>query len=257
MNDKKELIITKIQKMCFHDGPGIRTTIFFKGCNLRCPWCANPECISCELQEYLLDNRKGVYGKTYTNEELFEELIIDMNFWGSDGGVTLSGGEPLLQIEKMIPTLIDLKKLKISIAVETALFVPAQLWENSIEFIDLFIIDVKILDPILCKDIIGGDVECYKKNIDLLKEKRKKILFRVPLIEKYTLQPLNFSLINKFLKENNMYDVEIFSVHELGRKKYESLNLLFQNYSVIPDNRLFSIADKMREKGLPVRVNTF
>ena len=96
-----KILITNIQRMCFHDGPGIRTTVFLKGCNLHCPWCANPENISALPQAYERDGRKGLYGKEFSEEELLKEVLKDRRFYEDGGGVTFSGGEPLLQIKAL------------------------------------------------------------------------------------------------------------------------------------------------------------
>ena len=83
--------ITDIQHFSLHDGPGIRTTVFLKGCSLKCPWCANPECISSEIQ--------GEFGYDISLEELEKEILKDEPYYKTGGGVTFSGGEPLLQIK--------------------------------------------------------------------------------------------------------------------------------------------------------------
>ena len=95
--------ITDIQHFSLHDGPGIRTTVFFKGCNLRCPWCANPECISQKIQ--------GEFGYDISLDELEKEILKDEPFYKTGGGVTFSGGEPLLQIKYIEPLLKSLSAI--------------------------------------------------------------------------------------------------------------------------------------------------
>ena len=107
--------ISNIQRFSLHDGEGIRTTIFLKGCNLRCPWCANPENIDFEFTKYKNKDTKeeGIFGKDIDNLELYNEIIKDKEFYkDSNGGVTFSGGEPLIQIRKLEPLLAKLKKKK-------------------------------------------------------------------------------------------------------------------------------------------------
>ena len=94
--------ITNIQRFSLQDGPGIRTTVFFKGCNLRCPWCANPENINYEIQEYMDENTKKIFGYDIELKELEKEILKDENYYKlNNGGVTFSGGEPLLQFNKI------------------------------------------------------------------------------------------------------------------------------------------------------------
>ena len=117
--------ITNIQRFSLQDGPGIRTTIFLKGCSLKCPWCSNPENISYEIEEYKNDGEKGIYGKDIELDELYEEIKKDDAYYKIDnGGVTFSGGEVLLQIEKIEPLLKKLKSEKINICMETCLVSP-------------------------------------------------------------------------------------------------------------------------------------
>lgn len=82
------MIITNIQKFSLHDGPGIRTTVFMKGCSLCCPWCSNPENLKSFIEYYIKDGKRGIYGKEYTVEEVFNEVIKDKPFYGDNGGVT-------------------------------------------------------------------------------------------------------------------------------------------------------------------------
>ncbi len=117
-----ELKVFKIQRTCVHDGPGIRTTVFFKGCGLRCLWCQNPEGLDASLD---------IGEKKYTVQEIFDTVIKDKKYYFSTGGgVTLSGGEPMLQNpDALISFLKKLNKEKINVAVETTLFAP---WQNVI-----------------------------------------------------------------------------------------------------------------------------
>lgn len=140
MDDK--ILVTNIQRFSFHDGPGIRTTVFLKGCSLRCPWCANPENLIAQQQNYIKDDIEGIYGKYMTADELLMEVLKDKVFYGGKieqsnwgitnseqiemlpGGVTFSGGECLLQINQLKPVLRKLNEQHIHTAVETCLFIP-------------------------------------------------------------------------------------------------------------------------------------
>lgn len=216
--------ISNIQRLCFHDGPGIRTTVFLKGCSIHCPWCANPENIMYEIQPYFDDSGKetGEYGMDITLEELLLEVVKDRNFYLNDGGVTFSGGEPLLQIEKYASVLRELKEMGIHLAVETALFVPESKVDLAKQYFDWFYIDMKILEPEECKVILGGNVGQYLSNLKNVSRSGKKICIRIPCSGK-TVNESNVRMIADTMKENCINDVELFNLHDLGAKKYERL----------------------------------
>ena len=99
---KEKILISNIQRFSLQDGPGIRTTLFLKGCNLRCPWCANPENLENNIKKIVKDNREYIFGYYMEVEKLKEELIKDKSYYElNNGGVTFSGGEPLLQFKKL------------------------------------------------------------------------------------------------------------------------------------------------------------
>lgn len=213
--------ITNIQRMCFDDGPGIRTTVFLKGCSIHCPWCSNPENLSFERQAC---NGKE-YGRSYEPEELVQILKKDQKFWGADGGVTFSGGEALMQAPGLEEVWRLLKKEQIHIAAESALFVPTDYLRIAMKYIDFFYVDVKILDPVPCKAILGGDIELYLRNVALLAENHSNIHFRVPCSEESVLKKENVRLLYDFFEQYSRYPIQIFALHNLGEKKYRDLGL--------------------------------
>ena len=205
--------ISNIQHFSLHDGPGIRTTVFMKGCSLHCPWCANPECISPDID----DN----FGKYISIGDLEHEILKDKHYYKTGGGVTFSGGEPILQIKKLEPLLKSLNSMKINICFETSLFVPKNLLDISIKYIDEFIVDIKILEPDKCKIILGGDINQYLNNIKLLD--MDKTTFRIPVSD-YILEESNVDLILDLLHEFKPKKLEIFKIHDLAKEKYLILN---------------------------------
>lgn len=226
----EDVFITNIQRFSLHDGPGIRTTVFCKGCSLHCPWCSNPENISASPEPYRKDGKDGIYGKRISSEALFEELMRDRLFYGQidanmglPGGVTFSGGEPLLQFDRLEPLLYRLRAEGIHICVETCLFVPMDKLEIAIENVDLFYIDIKLLDPENCKGILGGDLERYLTNLDRVFSAKKPVIFRVPVIGGYTDDKDNIANVVKLINRYLPLKVELLKEHNLGESKYESL----------------------------------
>ncbi len=156
----KDILITNIQRFSLYDGPGIRTTVFLKGCSLRCPWCSNPENLVDKVQNYTKDGVNGIYGKYCSCDELYFELMKDRQFYDSKprgqqqtwdclnkipGGVTFSGGECLLQMKQLKPLMEKLYAESVHMAVETSLFVACSDLKTAIQYIDLFYVDVKLL----------------------------------------------------------------------------------------------------------------
>lgn len=225
--------ITNIQHFSLHDGPGIRTTVFLKGCNLKCPWCANPECISSEIQ--------GEFGYDIPWDKLEQEIIKDEPFYKTGGGVTFSGGEPLLQINNLEPLLKSLNNKNISICFETALFVPEKYLKIAKEYANEFIVDIKMIDSKNCKEVIGGKIDQYLNNLKLLD--LEKTTFRIP-VTKFSLK--DTELILNLLKNYKPKHLEIFELHNLARNKYKLLNKQ-QYYEKIDGGEIKEFHDKLKE----------
>ena len=247
--------VTNLQRFCLNDGPGIRTTVFLKGCNLHCPWCANPENINYEKQEYVLKEKSGIYGIDYDIQKLFNELIKDKQYFDiNNGGVTFSGGEALLQAPCLIPLLKKLKDYNINICFETALIVPSELLELVIPFVDYFIVDIKILDEDKVKSILGGILDLYYKNLDILYKENKILNFRIPLIKEYTMNNKNLEKILVLLKKYNGIKVEIFKVHNLAENKYKSLGIEINKYEDISDDEILEVYNLFKSKDINVEI---
>ena len=223
-------IITNIQRFCLQDGPGIRTVVFFKGCNLNCPWCSNPENISFEIEKSI-DN-KIIYGKEYSVEELYKEIVKDKIYYDKDGGVTFSGGEPLFHSFEIKELLKRLNKDNISVAVETTATTPVKYLKEIIDYVDYFLIDIKILYK-EDSSKININIDNFYNNIKILEENNKKIFYRIPLVRGYTYTKENIELIKKFLNDNNVKEVDVFNVHELGSSKYELLGKKMNHFDLL------------------------
>lgn len=274
-------LITNIQRFCLHDGPGIRTTVFFKGCTLHCPWCANPENISrgeelYYIQEkckeectHILDCRKRIYqgecvfnaigkwGDYYSPQRLYDILIKDKSFYGKEGGITFSGGEPLMFLPNYYSGVCDeLHQCGINLCVETALFVPEESVKWLIGVADCIYIDIKILDYSKCKSILGGNLEQYLNNLRFVYENKgdTEVTYRVPLIHGYTDTKDNINSICSLVQKFPMDKVEILKAHNLGKKKYERLGRKYDDFYAPNDSVINLWVQEMRDKEIEVEV---
>lgn len=248
--EQNKILVTNIQRMSFHDGPGIRTTFFLKGCPLKCPWCANPENISYCQEEYIYEQQKKVYGEYYSLDQLFEIALKDYDFYDKDGGVTFSGGEPLTHFEKLEPLLSNLKQEKVHMCVETSLYCNLDQLKIAMKYIDLFFVDIKILETERSLNIQGGSVSSYMRNIEILRNNKCNIIFRIPIINEYTNTEKNLALILNFLKEFSDYPVELLKQHNLGKTKYETLNRKFLKLKPINNKYLYNLKKEIENIGI-------
>ena len=255
----KKGVIFDIQRSSFVDGPGIRTTIFFKGCNLRCKWCHNPEsqkfetqmlfyadkcthcgmckrvckyalkqcdlCGACEL--YCMKEARKICGKDYTICELMEEIIKDKVFYEtSGGGVTCSGGECMLQIDFLENLLRACKEKGIHSAVDTAGHVKFEYFERILPYTDLFLYDVKCWDSEKHKQYTGVGNELILENLSKLQRLGANIWIRIPVIKGVNDSVKEMKNICNFLDQNGgVKKVELLPYHKLGDNKKKALGL--------------------------------
>ena len=248
------ITVSNIQRFCLHDGPVIRTTVFLKGCSLHCPWCANPENIKLDIEEYIDNGKQFFYGKKMSLSEIYSECLKDKNFYDNDGGVTFSGGEPLLNIYQYESLLQKLKASNISLCAETALFVNTDNVELAIRYFDFFCVDIKVLDNGKCKTLLGGNIELYKKNVEYLLCTGKNIQFRVPLISPFTTETENIIAISDFCIEHNINSLELIKGHNLAQKKYQLLNREMYNTPDLGQLKLDNIQEIFLKAGIQTKV---
>lgn len=226
-------LITDIQRASFHDGDGIRTTVFFKGCPLKCEWCHNPECISFEPQIMFYPEKcigcnmchKGCYsgarvlcGKEYTSDELLSELMQDKDYYETGGGVTFSGGEPLAQKEFLSEIIDKCKQNGISCAVETSLIYYD---EEIFKKLDFVMADLKIWDSEIHKKYTGVGNEAIKEHFKTLNELNIPIIARTPVIPGIQQDIEKISDFLKTLKSVKKY--ELLPYHPLGVSKSKAV----------------------------------
>ncbi len=229
---KTDLDVFDVQRTCVHDGPGIRTTIFFQGCNLRCLWCQNPEGLPFKGES------------KYSLDDLLDIVSRDQQYYfSSDGGVTLSGGEPLLQdSDSLVSLLKQLKEKGIRIAVETTFNVP---WENiskTAPYIDLFLIDFKIVgNDELHKKYTGRGSKLIHENIKRLPELNAGVRFRMVMIPGYTDGEENIESTASLLKSLGYSSIELLKYHNLYEDKAERLGLAYEKLNITPEQSQASL----------------
>ncbi|MCI1741555.1 MAG: glycyl-radical enzyme activating protein [Prevotella sp.] len=256
--------VSAIQRLCLQDGPGVRTTVFLKGCYLACPWCCNPEtirydrnfffikdkslcgtskvCQSCEL--YGGKNLKGECPlgaivntfKDYDTEELYTLLERDASIYEKGGGVTFSGGEPLAQSESILQILQLLKKEEINIAFETTLFAPRNNFLRLAPYVDYWLVDVKFqfgFITYLKHDIYKEDFARNLKDIQELNKQNVK--YRMVITHQGIIKT---EQIVTLFKKFNINNVELLPCHQLGINKYKQLGLKVPVYTAPTDKEL-------------------
>jgi pyruvate formate lyase activating enzyme len=264
---RSDATVFDIQKFSVIDGPGIRTTVFFKGCNLRCEWCHNPEsqhayremlfreercrdcgkctavcpspqgCILCgKCERYCPTQAREIAGREYSIEALFTEILADRLFYEtSGGGVTFSGGECMLQIDALSELLRLCRENGIHTAVDTAGCVPWESFQRVLPYTDLFLYDVKCIDEALHIKGTGVSNRLILENLcRLSQETDRRIIVRVPVIGGYNDTDGEIRRIADFLAPLRIESAELLPYHSMGEQKYRALGREAQHFTV-PD----------------------
>lgn len=274
-------MIFDIQRASYVDGPGIRTTVFFKGCNLRCKWCHNPESqsaapqmlfykdkctgcgkcreecphqlISCDLcgrcTVYCPHSAREICGKEYTVDEIMRIVQRDKAYYGqSGGGITCSGGECMLQPDFLAAFLSSCNQDGIHTAVDTAGDVPWSSFEKVLPFTDLFLYDVKCVTESLHIAGTGCSNIRILENLQHLSDIcGDRILIRVPVIPGYNDSIEEMAKIADFVKHVHCRGVELLPYHRMGEHKYDALGMTASVYD-IPTSENMAIYRSMFEK---------
>lgn len=257
-------ILMDVKRMAVHDGPGLRTTLFLKGCPLRCIWCHNPEgqsreaqiawyaekCLGCDacvricpqhgardMSEREKCNACGAcasvcpagarkkYGWEATVEEALQIALEDRPFYGKTGGVTLSGGEPLMQAEFALELLRRVKESGVTTALDTCGHVPWEVFEKSLEVCDTYLFDVKHMDSIMHRKGTGQGNELILENLAKLAGAGACIQVRIPLIPGFNDTRENLTAAGEFLRNIRPECVKLLPYHQMARMKYAGLGM--------------------------------
>ena len=228
-------LITSIQKYSIHDGDGIRTTVFFKGCGLRCVWCHNPETQSYRKQP-LYDKERCVGCRSCETacphhaihvEELVKELKKDEMFYEqSGGGVTLSGGEVMTADMDYVEALCKrLKHLGITVTIDTCGYAPYENFERILPYTDTFLYDIKTMDSEVHKKYMGAGNERILSNLERLSGAGARIYIRIPTIKEVNGSEDAMNAIISYLLEKKIHAacVNLLPYHNTGSAKYAKL----------------------------------
>ncbi len=271
--------IFDIQRFSVHDGPGIRTTVFMKGCPLRCKWCHNPEgliwdkqvkyveneCIHCNLCgnrsiEEVKNCPTGalqVCGRDLEANLLVEEILADKIFYQRGGGLSFSGGECLLQADFVREVLMLCKAQGLHTCVDTSGLVPFSELEKTLEFCDLYLYDIKCMSSEKHKEFTGCSNAQILENIQKLSNIGQEVWIRIPVIPGFNDTKEEMEEIAKFLTSlDHKYPVTLIPYHGLGSKKYESLGLeySFDTKESMGKERIKEFAEVFEGYGISVQL---
>ena len=235
----KRGMIFDLKRYAIHDGPGIRTTVFFKGCPLECWWCHNPEGRSpspeklggegtARHRRYVGDpGSEGMVGYEVTVEELVREIEKDRIFYDqSGGGVTASGGEPFMQPEFLEGLLEACRYKGIGTAVDTSGYLPWEGFERVLELVDLFLYDIKLMDDGLHEKYTGVSNDIILENIERLAGSGASLLPRIPLIPGITDTAENIGAVIRFLSGlEGIAGVSLLPYNKIAEDKFERFGL--------------------------------
>lgn len=300
----EKAIITNIQGYSIHDGPGIRTVVFFKGCPLRCKWCSNPENLTPAVQigfmeqlcrqcgrclkacphgaivpgqgVYRINQEKCVacgfcvqacyydalvlYGEEMTAAEVFEKVRRDKMFFdASGGGVTASGGEPLLYPRFLYELFAKCREEGIGTCVETCGHVSTQALATVLPVVDQFLFDLKHMDNKIHREYTGVPNHKILENAKFLIAQNAKVLFRMPLLPEVNDSPQNIEETATFLKSLGPggMNIQLMPFHRLGQSKYDALKMKyeFENVAVMDSSGIEAVKDLFLSLGVKCTIS--
>jgi len=260
-------IIFDIKRFAVHDGPGIRVTAFLKGCALCCKWCHNPEALSpdiCKSEKHLrIENKVFIdtedIGYEITPEDLIKEFAKERVFMDeSGGGVTFSGGEPLLQIEFLAETLALCKQRGFHTAIDTSGYAMRASFEKIAPLTDLFLYDLKIIDDAHHIEYTGVSNRKIHENLKFLVEIGKKIQIRMPMIPEATMNEVNICRSIEFLRgiKGKIEGIDLLPFHNTAKHKYTRFRIdnRFADTQTVAKDELNEIKQQFENEGFKVKI---
>ena len=250
--------IFDIQKYSIHDGPGIRTIVFLKGCPLRCKWCCNPEGQKFEIHDMNFAGKKKIVGQDVTVREILEEVKKDMPYYmRSGGGLTLSGGECLGQPEFAVALLAAAKSVGISTAIETTGFAKWEIIQHYLKVTDHVLMDIKNIDNEKHMHFCGQSNELILENARKIAENHKDLTIRVPVIPTFNDTETEISAIAEFAKTlPGVTKLHLLPYHRLGKDKYDGLGREYEleGLELIPNEKMEKLLNVAKKSELNCQI---
>jgi pyruvate formate lyase activating enzyme len=264
-------VLFDLKKYAIHDGPGIRTTLFFRGCPLNCRWCHNPEsrCSKAEIIQDKSNNRISdpistdhdrVVGYTVTDEAVLNEILQDEIFYDqSEGGVTFSGGEPMMQIDFLIALLERCKGLSIHTVVDTSGYAPLEDFNRIYDLVDLFLYDLKVMDDASHIKYTGVSNNLIHTNLTALASRGGKVTIRIPLIPDVTDTKENLEAVIEYLEPfNSINHISLLPFNAFGEDKIRRFRLKNRQYHwrTYKNEEISGIRNWLESRGYKVTVGS-
>ena len=252
--------IFKIQKYCLHDGPGIRTTIFFQGCPLKCQWCHNPESQCFASNRDQSNPKQNIISQvdTYSVSRLTHEIEKDRIFYDqSKGGVTFSGGEPLSQPGFLLNLIKECRKNEIHTCLDTSGYASLNIFKKICQKIDAILFDLKFIDNNMHTKFTNVSLKPVLDNLKFASKKNLAVTIRIPLIPDITDTTDNINGIISFLTSlKNFKDVSLLPFHNTGEGKYETLGMKNHLKGLKPcsTTKINQIKQKFKANGFNVTI---
>lgn len=242
--------IFNIQRFSIHDGPGIRTIVFFKGCFMRCAWCCNPESQRREIETLIEKDKEKIVGYDVTVSDIMPEILSDMTYYRrSGGGVTLSGGEVLCQADFARELLLACKEEGLHTAIESAGSSAFSEIEKILPFVDLYLLDIKHMNKEKHKEYTGVDNSRILENAKKIAESGVELIIRTPVIPGFNDTAEEIRAISRFAGSlPGVREHHLLPYHRLGSDKYKGLGRNYALKEIEPPSRekmeyLLSVAE--------------
>lgn len=250
--------IFDIQRFSVHDGPGVRTIVFLKGCVLRCKWCCNPESQKYEIEQMTTGGKTKTVGRDVTVAEVMEEVLKDRIYYRrSGGGLTLSGGESLCQPEFAADLLRAAKEAGLDTAIESTAAAPIDTIRKLLPYLDHYLMDIKHTNPAKHKEFTGKENTLMLENAKILSKEAKHLVIRVPVIPTFNNTKEEIASIAKFTSEILPEgEINLLPYHRLGQDKYKGLNRRYEMEHILPpaDQEMLELLKVAEGFGLKAKI---